>query len=346
MMYSFRNDYSEGAHPSILKAMSDENLNQKIGYGMDEICEQARSLIRKECNAEQADVHFLVGGTQANLTVIAAALRPYEAVIACESGHINVHETGSIEACGHKVCTAYAKDGKLTPVMIQKIVDFHADEHMVKPKMVYISNATELGTIYYKEELTALHKICKELDLYLFMDGARLGSALTAEGNDLTLADIAKLCDVFYIGGTKNGALFGEAVVINHEQIKKEFRYNIKQRGGMLAKGFLLGLQFKSLFENDLFYSLAKHANECAQRMVTVIKDTGFEFYADSPTNQLFPILPNSLADKISEKYAFQVHEKINDETSALRFVTSWACPDHIIDEFINDFKSYTEQAK
>ena len=340
MMYSFRNDYSEGAHPSILKAMNDENLNQKIGYGMDEICEQARALIRKECDAQQADVHFLVGGTQANLTVIAAALRPYEAVIACESGHINVHETGSIEACGHKVCTAYAKDGKLTPAMIQKIVDFHADEHMVKPKMVYISNATELGTIYYKEELTALHQICKELDLYLFMDGARLGSALTAEGNDLTLADIARLCDVFYIGGTKNGALFGEAVVINHEQIKKEFRYNIKQRGGMLAKGFLLGLQFKTLFENDLFYSLAKQANECAQRMV---KDAGFEFYADSPTNQLFPILPNSLADKISEKYAFQVQEKINDETTALRFVTSWACPNHVIDEFINDFKSYTK---
>lgn len=343
MMYSFRNDYSEGAHPSILKAMNDENLNQKIGYGMDDICEQARALIRKECDAQQADVHFLVGGTQANLTVIAAALRPYEAVIACESGHINVHETGSIEACGHKVCTAYAKDGKLTPAMIQKIVDFHADEHMVKPKMVYISNATELGTIYYKEELTALHQICKELDLYLFMDGARLGSALTAEGNDLTLADIARLCDVFYIGGTKNGALFGEAVVINHEQIKKEFRYNIKQRGGMLAKGFLLGLQFKTLFENDLFYSLAKQANECAQRMVKVIKDAGFEFYADSPTNQLFPILPNSLADKISEKYAFQVQEKINDETTALRFVTSWACPNHVIDEFINDFKSYTK---
>lgn len=217
------------------------------------------------------------------------------------------------------------------------------DEHMVKPKMVYISNATELGTIYYKEELTALHQICKELDLYLFMDGARLGSALTAEGNDLTLADIARLCDVFYIGGTKNGALFGEAVVINHEQIKKEFRYNIKQRGGMLAKGFLLGLQFKTLFENDLFYSLAKQANECAQRMVKVIKDAGFEFYADSPTNQLFPILPNSLADKISEKYAFQVQEKINDETTALRFVTSWACPNHVIDEFINDFKSYTK---
>lgn len=339
-MYSFRNDYSEGAHPLILKAMNEENLNQKVGYGMDEVCEQAKSLIRTQCHASHADVHFLVGGTQANLTVISAALRPYEAVIACESGHINVHETGSIEACGHKVCTAYAKDGKLTPDMIRKIVAFHADEHMVKPKMAYISNATELGTIYYKEELIALHQVCAELGLYLFMDGARLGSALMAEGNDLSLADIAEYCDVFYIGGTKNGALFGEAVVICNDELKKEFRYNIKQRGGMLAKGFLLGIQFKTLFETDLFFTLAKQANQCAQRMVQVIKEAGFAFYADSPTNQLFPILPNTLADKISEKYAFQVQEKIDEDHTAVRFVTSWACPDEIIDEFIEDFKA------
>lgn len=342
-MYSFRNDYSEGAHPLILNAMNDENLNQKIGYGLDEVCEQAKAMIREQCHAPNADVHFLVGGTQANLTVISAALRPYEAVIACESGHINVHETGSIEACGHKVCTAYAKDGKLTADMIRKIVAFHTDEHMVKPKMAYISNATELGTIYYKEELIELHQVCKELGLILFMDGARLGSALMAEGNDLSLADIAEYCDVFYIGGTKNGALFGEAVVICNDELKKEFRYNIKQRGGMLAKGFLLGIQFKTLFENDLFFDLAKQANKCAQRMVHVMKDAGIPFYADSPTNQLFPILPNTLADRISDKYAFQIQEKIDDDHTAVRFVTSWACTDEIIDEFIKDFKAYLQ---
>ena len=339
-MYSFRNDYSEGAHASILKAMNDENLIQQVGYGLDDVCEEARRLIRKQCSAFDADVHFLVGGTQANLTVIASILRPYEAVIACESGHINVHETGSIEACGHKVCTAYAKDGKLTEEMIRNIVDAHTDEHMVKPKMVYISNATELGTIYYKEELEALHQVCRALELYLFMDGARLGSALMADDNDLTLKEIAQLCDVFYIGGTKNGALFGEAVVIVNEALKKEFRYNIKQRGGMLAKGFLLGLQFKTLFENDLFFSLAKHANHCAQRMAQAFKDEGIEFYTNSSTNQLFPILPHQVANQLSEKYAFQVQEKIDEEHTAYRFVTSWACPPHIIDEFIEDLKT------
>ena len=241
-MYSFTNDYSEGAHPKILEAMMKENLNQQTGYGLDTHCIHAAELIKKEIGRDDVDVHFLVGGTQTNLLVISAALRPYQAVISTHTGHINVHETGAIEATGHKVLAMESPDGKLSPALVQKALDAHTDEHMVQPKLVYISNSTETGTQYTKAELEALHHICRQNQLYLFMDGARMGSALTSEVNDLTLADIASLVDVFYIGGTKNAALFGEALIICAEALKPDFRFMIKQRGAMLAKGWLLSL--------------------------------------------------------------------------------------------------------
>ena len=246
-MISFKNDYSEGACPEIMQAMMKTNRLQSDGYGLDPFCEGAKERIRQKVGNADCDVHFLVGGTQANLTIIASALRPYEAVIAAESGHINVHETGAIEGTGHKVIVADSAQGKVTLEGIRKVVTAHTDEHMVKPAMVYISNATEIGTVYTKAELSSIRRICDEYGLYLFMDGARLGSALMASDNDLKLSDIAELCDIFYIGGTKNGALFGEAVVIVNERLKKDFRYMIKHHGGMLAKGRLLGIQFYEL---------------------------------------------------------------------------------------------------
>ena len=257
-MISFRNDYSEGAHPQVLAALEKNNLITTCGYSMDCFCDGAKDIVRARFSCPQADVHFMVGGTIANTTVIAAALRPWEGVIAADTGHINVHETGAIEASGHKVCAIEAPDGKLTPALVREVMRRHCDgqdEHMVLPRMVYISDATELGTIYTKSELSALHDVCREYGLYLFLDGARLPAALVAEGNDLAPADFANYCDVFYIGGTKNGLLFGEALVITNDSLKPHFRNMIKQRGGMFAKGFLFGTQFKAYFKDDLWLS-------------------------------------------------------------------------------------------
>ena len=306
-MYSFNNDYSEGAHPKILEAMIKANLIQKTGYGLDDNCSSARALIRQEIGREDADVHFIVGGTQTNLITIGTALRPWQAVISTDKGHINVHETGAIEATGHKVIAMPSKDGKLTPAHIQKALDLHTDEHMVQPKMVYISNSTEIGTQYSKAELEALHHICRQKGLYLFLDGARLGAALTSSVNDLTLQDIARLTDVFYIGGTKGGALFGEALVICHQDLKPDFRFMVKQRGAMLAKGWLLGIQFEELFTNNLFYDLASHSNEMAAILRKGIETCGYSFYSDSMTNQLFPIFPDKVITKLEKDFLFSV---------------------------------------
>ena len=336
-MISFRNDYSEGACPEIIEAMVESNMIQHIGYGEDACCDAAKKAIKKVLEYDNCDIQFLVGGTQTNLTVIASILRPYEAVIAVDSGHINVHETGSIEATGHKVVIADGKDGKLSVEGIRKAVEKHEDEHMVKPAMIYISNATEIGTIYHKEELVALRKICDELGLYLFMDGARLGAALTAEDNDVEFDDLCKYCDVFYIGGTKNGALFGEAVVIVNDALKKNFRYMMKQRGGMLAKGWLLGTQFQVLFEQGLYLSSAKHANEQAQKLQKAMLDLNIPFFIQTTTNQIFPILKNDVIKKLEESYAFQVWEKVDETSTAMRFVTSWATKAEDVDALIQD---------
>lgn len=334
-MYSFTNDYSEGAHPDILEAMMKENLNQQTGYGLDTHCLHAAGLIKQEIKREDVDVHFLEGGTQTNLLTISAALRPYQAVISAHTGHINVHETGAIEATGHKVLAIESPDGKLTPALIQKALDAHTDEHMVQPKMAYISNSTEIGTQYTRAELEALHHICKQNRLYLFMDGARMGAALTSPVNDLTLADIANLTDVFYIGGTKNAALFGEALVICNEALKPDFRFMIKQRGAMMAKGWLLGIQFEELFQNNLFYDTATHANQMAAQLKNALEAKGYSFASDSHTNQLFPILPDTLVEKLAREFTFNTDRRYDDSHTIIRLVTSWATTQQGIDEFI-----------
>ena len=335
-MYSFRNDYSEGAHPKVLEALISTNLEQTVGYGMDPRCEAARNTIRRLCNAPDADVHFLVGGTQTNLIVIESLLRPYEAVIAAHTGHVNVHETGAIEATGHKVCTAYAPDGKLTPALVESVVNGHSSEHMVHPRLVYISDTTEIGTIYTKAELEALRRCCDEHSLFLFMDGARLGSALTSPENDLTLPDLAALTDAFYIGGTKNGALFGEALVMNAPN--DHFRWHMKQRGAMLAKGRLLGVQFQALLEDGVYFEIARHANEMAYRLRDGIAALGYSFPVPSPSNQQFPVLPNTVVEQLKAKgYEFEIDHAEDDAHTCVRFVTSWATPENAIDAFPKD---------
>lgn len=335
-MYSFNNDYSEGACPEVLEALIQTNNVQSIGYGLDAYSDAAKEKIKDKIQRADCDVHFLVGGTQANLTVIGSILRPYEAVMAVDSGHINVHETGSIEATGHKVVVCEGVDGKLTPKGIQKAVEYHCDEHMVKPKLVYISNATEIGTIYSKQELKELREVCDRYDLYLFMDGARLPMALTAQGNDVTLPDLAAYCDVFYLGGTKCGALFGEAVVILRDELKKDFRFMMKQRGGMLAKGRLLGVQFSALMESDVYFAYARHANAMAQKLQKGMKELGISFLIDSPTNQIFPILEDTMLPNLQEHTMFQVWEKVDATHTAIRLVTSWATPEKEVDSFLS----------
>ncbi|QNO15995.1 low specificity L-threonine aldolase [Alkalicella caledoniensis] len=337
MGYSFRNDYSEGCHQSILEAMLKSNLDQQVGYGEDEFNIEAKNILREKMGNPNADIHLVSGGTQANLIVISSILRPYESVVAANTGHINVHETGAIEATGHKVNVVDSKDGKLTPEGIKEVLDFHTDEHMVKPRLVYISNTTEIGTVYNKKELGELWSFCKENDLLLFLDGARLGSALTSHENDLSLAELSKLVDVFYIGGTKNGALLGEAIVINNDELKKNFRFHLKQRGALLAKGRVLGLQFLELFKNDLFFDLAKHSNSMAIKLSQGIKEQGYEFLTKPESNQIFPILPNELIEKLSKKYEFYVWAKEDETSSSIRLVTSWATSEEAVDEFIQD---------
>lgn len=334
-MYSFLNDYSEGAHQAIMEALLRTNLEQTEGYGLDPYCEEARELIKSKIKKNDAEVHFLAGGTQTNQTAIAAFLKPYQAVIATEYGHINVHETGAIEATGHKVLVAKSKEGKLTPSSIREVVKAHSDEHMVQPKLVYISNATELGTIYQKKELEVISEVCRELNLYLYLDGARLGSALMSEKNDLTLETIASLTDAFYIGGTKNGALFGEALILLNESLQQDFRYMIKRQGGMLAKGRLLGIQFYELWKEDLYLHLSKHANECALKLKKGLEDHGCSFLSDSYTNQQFPILKNSEIKILEKQFKFSVGDSMDEEHSYIRLVTSWATTNEGIDAFL-----------
>ena len=337
-MISFRNDYSEGAHPQVLAALEKNNLVTTCGYSMDDFCAEARGIVRARFSCPQADVHFMVGGTIANTTVIAAALRPWEGVIAADTGHINVHETGAIEASGHKVCAIEAPGGKLTPALVRELLRRHCDgqdEHMVLPRMVYISDATELGTIYTKAELSALHDVCREYGLYLFLDGARLPAALVAEGNDLAPADLAKYCDVFYIGGTKNGLLFGEALVITNNSLKPHFRNMIKQRGGMFAKGFLFGTQFKAYFENDLWLSMARHAVTQAQRIQQAALEKGYTLYAASPTNQVFLVLSHAQIERLRQDFAFELNGRVDEDHEAARFVCSWATKPEAVDTLI-----------
>lgn len=342
-MIRFNCDYSEGAHPKVLEKLISTNMEQTKGYGLDPYCIKAASLIKEKIHREDADIHFIVGGTQTNLIVIASALRPHEGAIAADTGHINVHETGAIEACGHKVLAIKSDDGKLRGDQIEKYCcDYYNDddhEHMVKPKLVYISNPTEIGTIYSKAELENLSRVCKKNNLYLYLDGARLGYGLCAEGNDLNLKTIAELCDVFYIGGTKEGALFGEAVVILNDELKRDFRYMLKQRGALLAKGRLLGLQFIALFEDDLYFNVSEHADKMAMKIKEAFAKKGYKFIIPSNTNQQFPIISNDALEKLKENYEYSFLKKIDDKYSAVRFCTSWATKEEDVDKLIKDIE-------
>lgn len=342
-MIIFECDYTEGAHPEILKKMEETNYVQTPGYGTDAYCESAREKIKKACGCETADVHFMVGGTQANFTVISSILRPFQGVIAAESGHINVHETGAVEGTGHKVLTLPSEDGKITADQVRRMYESHWDdathEHMVQPGMVYISHPTENGTLYSKEELEELYDTCRERNLPLFLDGARLGYGIMSEASTLTLEDIAALTDVFYIGGTKVGALFGEAVVIVSPALKKDFRYMIKHNGGMLAKGRLLGIQFDTLFTDGLYYKVAEHADRLAMRLKAAFQEKGYGLRYDSYTNQQFPILPNAHMEKLAEKYSFSFWEAVDEGHTAVRFCTSWATKEEAVRQLMEDIQ-------
>lgn len=342
-MRLFHNDYNEACHPEVLNKLISNSSYQMNGYGEDECCRRAAELIRQKCNRDDLSVHFFVGGTQANLTIIDAALRPHQAAVGAVTAHINVHETGSIEATGHKVIGLPSNDGKITARQIEETVLNHihdeSHEHIAQPKLVYISNPTELGTIYSLSELEEISLTCKKYGLYLFADGARLGYGLAAEGNDVTLADMARLCDVFYIGGTKVGAMFGEAVVITNEALQEDFRYIIKQKGGMLAKGRLLGVQFLELFKDGLYFEISAHAIRMANILKEGLAKLGYEFYADSKTNQQFVIVPNQRLDEIKEKYGYEYQMPYDETSSVVRFCTSWATKEEHVLALLEDMK-------
>ena len=342
-MIYFNSDYMEGAHPRILQRLTESNYEQTIGYSEDPHCERAAALIRKVCDNPEVAVHFLVGGTQSNLTVIAAALRPHQSVISPQTGHISEHETGAIEAVGHKVNALPTTDGKITAEQIDSLVTAHWNdpsfEHITQPKMVYLSYPTELGTIYSKAELIAISEICQKHDLMLFIDGARLGYGLASPANEVSIPFLASHCDVFTIGGTKVGALFGEAIVIRNEALKKDFRYIIKQKGGMLAKGRLLGIQFECLFEDNLYAELSSHAIDLAMQVKKGLTDLGIEFLIDSPTNQQFPILPNELIASLKDRYSFSQWKLMDNGKTTVRICTSWATRPEAVTGLLSDIK-------
>lgn len=340
-MIRFNCDYSEGAHPRVLEKLVETNLIQTPGYGEDAYCKTAADMIRTKCGRDDAQVHFMVGGTQANLTVLSAALRPHQGVIACDSGHIGVHETGAIEATGHKVLALPNENGKLTAEAVRNFCKTHftddTHEHMVMPGAVYISDSTEFGTIYTADELRTIRATCDEFGLLLYLDGARLGYALAAEGNDVTLPLLAEVCDAFYIGGTKQGLLFGEAIVITNPVLARDFRYIMKQKGGMLAKGRLLGVQFAALFADDLYMEISRHADAQAIRIQSAARKKGYSLYADSPTNQQFIVMPDTAIAKLAEDYAFASIARMDEANSVVRFCTGWATKDEDVDALMRD---------
>lgn len=343
-MYLFHNDYNQVCHPKVMEALLRVSGEQMPGYGEDPQCADAAEKIRLLCKNENAPVHFLVGGTQTNLIVIAAALRPHQGVLGADTAHINVHETGAIEGTGHKVITLPTKDGKICAADIRDFVMLHREsadaEHMVQPKMVYISSPTELGTIYYLAELEELSAACHELGLYLYVDGARLGYGLTASDNDVTLADMARLCDAFYIGGTKVGAMYGEAVVITNPTLAEDFRYIMKQRGAMLAKGWTLGVQFSALFEDDLYFTISDHANKCADRIRKTLDELKVPLLVNTTTNQLFPIMPDDVLEKLSAEFSFTEMERIDSSHRCVRFCTSWGTTAESVDALCKTLKN------
>jgi threonine aldolase len=340
-MYNFKNDYTVGAHPNILNKLIETNLEPQLGYGENDYSIEAKELLKDKINNPNADIFFLSGGTQTNLIAISFLLKPYEGVISAKTGHISANETGAIEATGHKVIIIETEDGKLTPNHIKGILnEYSFKPHMVKPKVVYISNSTEIGTTYNKNELTKLYSFCKDNDLLLYLDGARLGHTIMASDCDLTLEDVANLTDVFYIGATKNGALLGEAIIFKAKDLSHEFEFSLKQKGALLAKSRILAIQFLELLKGDLYLELAAHANEMAMKITNAIKANGYSFLTDSKTNQIFPILPKNLINELSKKYLFYMWKEIDNNYHAIRIITSWATDEKMVNSLINDIKN------
>ena len=335
-MIYFNSDYLEGAHPSIMVRLAETNMVQTVGYGEDEYCEAAREKIKTACQAPEADVHFLVGGTQTNTTVIAAILRPWQGVISAVSGPINCHEAGAIESTGHKVITLPTTNGKITAQQVQDYVEWHRNdestEHIVQPGMVYISHPTEGGTLYTKAELTALYAFCRENGLLLFVDGARLGAALTSEANDLTLPEFARLCDAFYIGGTKNGAMFGEALVITRPELTDGFFRMKKRMGAVMEKGWIQGVMFQALFTDDLYFHMARHANEMAARLQNGLRAKGWTLWVDSPTNQVFAVVDNALKPQLDAVCDYEDWCPYDGSHTVVRFVTCFQTSQEDVD--------------
>ncbi len=342
-MIRFNNDYCHGAHPAVLQAFIDTNDNAYGGYGVDSWCDAAKTEIKKYLGDVNTDIHFLVGGTQTNATVISAALRPYQCVISADGGHINVHETGAIENTGHKIIALPSVDGKITALQVEKVAaEYHKSdipEHITCPKMVYISFSTEFGTVYTKSELADLYNVCKKYDMYLFVDGARLSYGLCAYGGDVTISDLAKYTDVFYIGGTKCGAMFGEAVVIINDSLKPDFRSYIKQNGGLLAKGWTLGLQFYTLFKDGLYFEIAKDAVIYAQNIKKAFEKKNIPMYIDSPTNQLFVVVDDKIFDLLSKKYYYETEGSTDDGRHIIRFCTAWSTKPQEVETLIKDIE-------
>lgn len=337
-MIYFRSDYSQGAHPKVLEALVKTNMEHTDGYGLDVHCERAAGLVRDLTGRKDSAVHMMVGGTPCNITVIASSLRPYETVIAARTGHIYFHETGAIEATGHRVAACDGVNGKLTPELIDKVYAEYEDEHTPKPGMVYLSQPTEIGSIYSKAEMTAIADKCREKNLLLYVDGARLGCALTSRDNDLSIQELASLCDAFYIGGTKNGALFGEALVINNPAMNDHFRWMIKRQGGMLAKGRLIGVQFEALLEggeNSIYFEIAAHSNRLADRLRDGLADMGVAFAGDSPTNQVFPILPSRVVKELEKDFFFYRWAPEQDGMIPVRLVCGWGSTEEDVDAFL-----------
>ena len=328
-MISFESDYIAGAHPKVLERLAQTNMEPLSGYGTDRYCESAREKIKSACECPQADVHFLVGGTQTNAIVISAMLKEYEGVIAAKTGHVSLHEAGAIEYTGHKVLEIEQENGKISAEVLKQYLEtFYGDEnheHMVFPGMVYISHPTEYGTLYNKKELMQLSEICREYEIPLYMDGARLGYGLMSSETDVTLSDIASLCDVFYIGGTKVGALCGEAVVFTKENTPKHFMTMIKQKGALLAKGRVLGVQFDTLFTDGLYFEIAGHAIRMAEKLKDMLRKKGYKFYIESPTNQQFIVIENKKLDELKQTVAVSFWEKYDESHTVIRLATSWS---------------------
>ena len=338
MKHKFTNDYSSLCHPNILKALINLGDEQNIAYGLDKHSSNAERLILDKFNSSNGKVYFVSGGTMANLLFISYALRPYEAVISLETGHINVHETGAVEATGHKIITVKGNNGKMYPNDILSVLKNYKDEHMVKPRLVYISNSTEIGTIYTKQELLDLSKACKDNDLYFFIDGARLGSALTSKSNDVEPALLGNVCDAFYVGGAKNGLLLGEALVINNPLLQVDFRYHIKNKGAMISKGFLIGTIFEEAFKDNLYFDIAKSTNEVADYLKEGLKKLNIEML-DSPTNQIFVKLDKGSASKLMQEYGLELWED-NSDYQIVRIVISFTTKKEDVDELISFVKT------